>query len=72
MSASVNLSPAPVTFDRILKRREVQARIGLGHSMLYELMGQGKFPKPVRLGARAVGWRESEVQAWIESLPRAS
>ena len=31
------------------------------------MMAEGKFPKPVKLGARAVGWVESEVTTWLES-----
>ena len=30
------------------------------------------FPKPIRLGKRAVGWRESEVIAWLESRERTT
>jgi prophage regulatory protein len=34
-------------------------------------MREGRFPKPVRIGPRAVGWRESDIQAWMDSLPTA-
>lgn len=53
--------------DRTLRRRDVEARTGLSRSTLYAMMAQGTFPKPVRLGARAVGWPESEIAAWLES-----
>ena len=52
----------------ILRRREVQTQTGLSRSHLYLLIQQGRFPKPVKLGARAVGWRQSEVQNWIDGL----
>jgi hypothetical protein len=39
--------------------------IPLKPTRIYELMGDGTFPKPVRLGERAVAWLESEVDAWI-------
>ena len=32
----------------------------------------GSFPQPIRLGARAVGWIESEVDAWIREQIAAS
>jgi len=51
----------------ILRRREVQARIGLGRSSLYAQIAKGLFPQPVKLSERAVGWREADVNAWIES-----
>lgn len=53
--------------DRTLRRRDVEARTGLSRSTLYAMMAQCTFPKPVRLGARAVGWPESEIAAWLES-----
>jgi prophage regulatory protein len=47
----------------ILRRKQVQARIGLSRSSLYLRIAEGIFPKPVSLGARAVGWPASEVEA---------
>lgn len=29
------------------------------------LIREGSFPRPVRLGVRAVGWIEAEVSAWL-------
>jgi prophage regulatory protein len=52
--------------DRILRRPEVVSVVGLGTTKLYELISEGKFPKPVKLSARSVGWLESEVQEWIK------
>jgi hypothetical protein len=28
------------------------------------------FPEPVQLSARAIGWKRSELQAWIDARPR--
>ena len=53
---------APV---RMLRLSMVLDRTGLSKSALYRLIGEGSFPKPVRLGAQAVGWVESEVEQWI-------
>ena len=47
----------------ILRRRQVQAESGYSRSTIYLRISQGLWPKPVRLGARAVGWPASEVQA---------
>jgi len=52
----------------ILKLREVEARTGLSRSTLYAQMAEGKFPRPVKLGKRAVGWTETSISKWIESL----
>lgn len=51
--------------DRILRRKEVEQFIGLSRSSIYEAMAQGEFPKPIRIGKRAVGWRQSTIDAWL-------
>jgi prophage regulatory protein len=43
----------------------VKQRTGLSRSTIYLRMTQGTFPAPVSLGARAVGWVESEIDDWI-------
>ncbi|MDP2085943.1 MAG: AlpA family transcriptional regulator [Gemmobacter sp.] len=53
--------------ERILRRPDVEARTGLSRSTIYHWMKEGTFPKPVALGARLVGWRESDVQSWLEA-----
>lgn len=49
----------------ILRRREVEARTGLSRSTIYLRCSQKSFPTPIRLGSRAVGWLESEIEAWV-------
>lgn len=53
--------------ERILRRPEVEARTGLSRSTIYDWMKAGTFPKPVALGARLVGWKESAIAAWLEA-----
>ena len=55
---------------RMLRLPAVLQRTGLSRSALYALMAAGHFPRPLRIGARAVAWLEHEVEAWIESRPR--
>ena len=50
----------------------MQARTGLARSTIYVRVADGSFPQPIRLGARAVGWIESEVDAWIREQIAAS
>ena len=50
---------------RLIRLPEVQHRVGLGRSTIYRWMSEGKFPKPVQLGAYAVAWAEDEVDSWI-------
>lgn len=52
---------------RMLRRREVQSLTGLCCSQLYDFMAGGLFPRPVRIGRKAVAWLETEVAAWQAS-----
>ena len=60
------------TTDRLLRLSEVQARCGISRSSVYRLMRTGAFPEPLRVGERAVRWPEHEINAWLETRPRAS
>lgn len=54
---------------KLIRLPETLAKTGLSRTRLYEAVGAGTFPKPVKLGsnanARAVAWPEEEVTAWI-------
>ena len=49
----------------ILRLPTVQNRTGLSRSTIYFQISEGRFPKPISLGIRAVGWLESDVDAWL-------
>jgi prophage regulatory protein len=48
---------------RILRGAAVEYETGESRSTRYNRIGEGLFPKPVRLGPRSVGWPEEEVRA---------
>ena len=50
---------------RFVRLPEVMARTGLSRSTIYVRVAEGRFPKPVPLGARSVGWIESELDEWF-------
>jgi prophage regulatory protein len=54
--------------SKILRLPSVLEISGLSRSSIYLRVAQGIFPKQVSLGARAIRWRESDVQTWIECL----
>ena len=58
--------------DRMLRIEEVVEMTGLSRATIYRKMGRGQFPKPLKLGDRAVRWRQSEIEDWLDSLPRAA
>jgi prophage regulatory protein len=50
--------------QKFYRRREVEQLTGLPTSTLYDEMRQGRFPKPIKLGARTVAWLESDIAKW--------
>ena len=56
---------------QILRRRDVERLVGLSKPSLYRQINAGTFPRPVKLGPRAVGWRRAEVEEWLRSRPTA-
>jgi len=51
----------------IIKLPEVVERTALSKASIHVFIKKGTFPKPIPLGARAVGWIEEEVNSWIRS-----
>ena len=58
----------------IIRRKQVEARTGLSRSSIYARLRQNPkrpgdydptFPKPISVGAKAVGWIEAEIDAWL-------
>ncbi|SDD38598.1 transcriptional regulator, AlpA family [Ectopseudomonas chengduensis] len=56
---------APRTQRRIYRLRHVMASTGFGRAWIYQLMADGKFPKAIRIGKRAVGWDGDLVDQWV-------
>jgi len=54
--------------NSILRLPAVKARTGLSRSTIYLRVGQGTFPMPISLGARAVGWIEREIEEYVAKL----
>jgi prophage regulatory protein len=58
----------------ILRRKQVEARTGLSRSTIYAKLRRNPkrpadfdptFPRPISVGAKAVGWIESELDTWL-------
>ncbi len=52
--------------DPVLRWPEVAKIVPISRSHAHALAAQGKFPKPIKLGPRASGWLQSEVQQWMD------
>lgn len=59
----------------ILRRKQVEARTGLSRATIYAKITPNPkrpteydpaFPRPISLGAKAVGWVEAEIEDWLK------
>jgi prophage regulatory protein len=53
--------------ERLLRLPEVKSRTGYKRASIYKKMRLGEFPCPYSLGGRAVAWKLSDIENWIES-----
>ena len=56
--------------DRLLNLAELANFLGVARSTIYRWMHAGRLPKPYELGERAVRWRMSESEQWLEEKRR--
>ena len=55
----------------LLRLPSVVLLTGLSRSTIYQMISEHRFPRPVRLGTRAVAWRRSDLEQWTARLPVA-
>jgi prophage regulatory protein len=56
--------------DRVLRFPEVKRLTGLSRTTIWEQEKVGKFPKHIQISERAVGWFESHICAWLDTLAK--
>lgn len=58
----------------LIRRSEVEARTGLARATIYSMVRAGKFPAPIPLteSGRAVGWIESDIDAYLQRCINAA
>ena len=68
-AATTEIRPEPIrrASNAIIRRAEVESETGLSRSTIYQRIRAGTFPPPVRLGARSVGWRVADIDAFLVS-----
>lgn len=54
---------------RMLRRPDVEKMVGLSRSAIYAAMDRNDFPRPIKVGLRAVAWRLSDIERWLEQRP---
>ena len=52
--------------ERLLRLNEVLKRVGVSRSTWYLNLKKGLYPRPIKIGRRAVAWRESQIDALVE------
>ena len=55
--------------DRLMRRREVETGVSLSTTTIYRLMKRGQFPRPIRVGPKAVRWSESAIDDYLARQP---
>ena len=56
----------------ILRVGQVLEIVGLrNRTTLWKMCQEGRFPKPVKIGVRAIGWRRSDIDAWLGNQSQA-
>lgn len=51
--------------NKIYRLPDAMAVTGLCRTSLYNALAANDFPEPVKLGKRAVGWLESDLDDWV-------
>jgi prophage regulatory protein len=52
---------------KILRLPQVEEATGESRSTIYKRISEGRFPRPVKLGAKSVGWVEDGIAAYNEA-----
>lgn len=61
----MTISKSNQSEPRLIRRKEVQTKTGLGASSIYAMMKSGEFPLCLNLSERRVAWIESDINQWI-------
>ncbi|HLH98718.1 MAG TPA: AlpA family phage regulatory protein [Xanthobacteraceae bacterium] len=56
--------PAEPRLERIIRKRDLPQYTGLRPTAIDDAIAAGRFPRPIKLGLRAVGWRECDLLEW--------
>jgi len=62
------LTPATEHKDRFVRRPELLERMAVGNDKLEEMIANGLFPEPIRMGTRTTVWLESEIQDFFSMM----
>lgn len=69
VEADATRQPEAPVISPLLRRPEVERQTGLSSASIYRLMQANLFPRPRRIGIRAVAWFQSEIEDWKNTRP---
>lgn len=58
--------------SKILRPKQLAQYLSLSVTTIWRLQKEGDFPKKIQLSAKAVGWNEAEIVAWLEKRGRVN
>jgi len=61
-----NLTSTILADLKILTKKELREIVPYTPQHIHRLEKAGKFPRRLQLGANRVGWRLSDIEAWID------
>ena len=56
------------SIKRLLRIKEVLARLSISRSSFLEGCRTGRFPQPIKIGPRTTVWKAEDIDAFIENL----
>lgn len=68
----MNANSTATSIDPVLNLKQVRELVLYSSSQIYRLIALGEFPDRIRLGPARVGWRTSDIVAWLKSRPSGS
>jgi len=67
MGTSDYTTTTQVVPDRLVRLPELIALTGVSPSSIWRWERQGEFPARIHIGARAIGWRLSDINKWLSA-----
>lgn len=52
---------------QVFSMADLEERLGLSRATIARMVIAGEFPKPLKLGARRIGWRDTTIDEWLSS-----
>ena len=69
MKEAISLETEGEQRAEVLHPREVARYVGLSRPTIDRWRKAGKFPKAIQLGPQSIGWRRSDLDAWLNERP---